>query len=86
MTAALQAGQVDIGFTGTSSAISSQLTDVPYVRRSRVLAIDPDRRPHLPGRTSRPRTTVKAKKATIAISTFGGTSNAAALLSLKALA
>jgi NitT/TauT family transport system substrate-binding protein len=78
---ALQAGQIDIGFSGTSSAISSQLTDTPYdvVAVNAVILTDDlvcqsgiDTAEEVVGKT-------------IAISTFGGTSNAAALLALKAL-
>jgi NitT/TauT family transport system substrate-binding protein len=81
VAAALQAGQVDIGFSGTSSAISSQLTDTPYdlVGVNAVILTDDlvcqagiDNAEAVKGKT-------------IAISTFGGTSNAAALLALKGL-
>ncbi|HET9456692.1 MAG TPA: ABC transporter substrate-binding protein [Candidatus Limnocylindrales bacterium] len=81
VAAALQAGQVDIGFSGTSSAISSQLTDTPYdvVAVNAVILTDDlvcqsgiDTAEEVVGKS-------------IAISTFGGTSNAAALLALKAL-
>jgi ABC-type nitrate/sulfonate/bicarbonate transport system substrate-binding protein len=85
---ALQSGQVDIGFSGTSSAISSQLTDVPYVVAGVLAIILTDDLVCQAGINSAE--TIKARpsdgeKATIAISTFGGTSNAAALLALKAL-
>jgi ABC-type nitrate/sulfonate/bicarbonate transport system substrate-binding protein len=85
---ALQAGQVDIGFSGTSSAISSQLTDVPYVVTGVLAIVLTDDLVCQAGIDSAE--TVKARPsdgepATIAISTFGGTSNAAALLALKAL-
>ncbi|MDO8483320.1 MAG: ABC transporter substrate-binding protein [Candidatus Limnocylindrales bacterium] len=79
--AALQSGQIDIAFTGTSSALSSQLTDVPYkdVAVNAMLLTD-----NLTCQgTIKSDADVAGK--TIAISTFGGTSNAAALLSLKAL-
>lgn len=79
--AALQSGQIDIAFTGTSSALSSQLTDVPYkdVAVNAMLLTD-----NLTCQgTIKSAADVAGK--TIAISTFGGTSNAAALLSLKAL-
>ncbi|MEZ0240810.1 MAG: ABC transporter substrate-binding protein [Chloroflexota bacterium] len=79
--AALQADQIDISFTGTSSAISSQLTDVPFVIIGVMAAqLTDDLVCQGPIKTA---DDVKGK--TIAISTFGGTSNAAALLSLKAL-
>ena len=79
--AALQAGQIDIAFTGTSSAISSQLTDAPYkdIAVNAMLLTD-----NLTCQGSI-KTPADVKGKTIAISTFGGTSNAAALLSLKAL-
>jgi NitT/TauT family transport system substrate-binding protein len=78
---ALQAGQVDIAFTGTSSAISSQLTDAPYkVIAVNALIVTDDLVCTAAVKTKED---VKGKK--IAISTFGGTSNASALLSLKAL-
>jgi ABC-type nitrate/sulfonate/bicarbonate transport system substrate-binding protein len=80
--AALQAGQIDIAWTGTSSAISSALTDAPY----RIIAVNAA----LLTDDLVCQADIKAKEditkeTTIAISTFGGTSNAAALLSLKSL-
>jgi NitT/TauT family transport system substrate-binding protein len=78
---ALQAGQVQIGFSGTSSAISSQLTDVPYDVVAVLAVILTDDLVCQKGIDTADE--VKGKK--IAISTFGGTSNAAALLALKAL-
>jgi len=79
--AALQAGQIDIAFTGTSSALSSQLTDAPYqdIAVNAMLLTD-----NLVCQGSITSAADVAGKS-IAISTFGGTSNAAALLSLKAL-
>lgn len=85
---ALQAGQIDIGFSGTSSAISSQLTDTPYdvVAVNAIILTDDlvckDGINNAETIKARP---ADGEKATIAISTFGGTSNAAALLALKAL-
>lgn len=81
VAAALQAGQIDIGFSGTSSAISSQLTDTPYdvVAVNAVILTD-----DLVCQSGID-TAEEVKGKSIAISTFGGTSNAAALLSLKAL-
>jgi ABC-type nitrate/sulfonate/bicarbonate transport system substrate-binding protein len=79
--AALQAGQVQIAFTGTTSAISSQLTDVPYNVVGVNAAILTDDLVCQKGIDTAD--AVKGKK--IAISTFGGTSNASALLALKAL-
>jgi NitT/TauT family transport system substrate-binding protein len=79
--AALQAGQVQIAFTGTTSAISSQLTDVPYNVVGVNAAILTDDLVCQKGIDTAEE--VKGKK--IAISTFGGTSNASALIALKAL-
>jgi NitT/TauT family transport system substrate-binding protein len=79
--AALQAGQVDIALHGTSSAISSQLTDVPLVVvgvNAVILTDDLVCRSGI-------KTADDVKGKTIAISTFGGTSNASALLMLKGL-
>jgi ABC-type nitrate/sulfonate/bicarbonate transport system substrate-binding protein len=81
VAAALQAGQIQIGFSGTSSAISSQLTDVPYNVVGVLAVILTDDLVCKAGIDTAEE--VKGKK--IAISTFGGTSNAAALLALKAL-
>lgn len=85
---ALQAGQIDIGFSGTSSAVSSQLTDVPYVVTGVLAVILTDDLVCRAEITTAEHIVAKpstGEKATIAISTFGGTSNAAALLALKAL-
>ena len=79
--AALQSGQIDIAFTGTSSAISSQLTDAPY----KVIAVNAMLLTDDLVCQADIKTKADVKGKTIAISTFGGTSNAAALLSLKAL-
>jgi NitT/TauT family transport system substrate-binding protein len=80
---ALQSGQVDIAFTGTSSAISSQLTDAQYQEIAVLATLVTD--DLVCQADIKNAADVKEKKATIAISTFGGTSNASALLSLKAL-
>lgn len=81
VAAALQAGQVQIGFSGTSSAISSQLTDAPYDLVGVLAVILTDDLVCQSGID----TAEEVKGKTIAISTFGGTSNAAALLALKSL-
>jgi NitT/TauT family transport system substrate-binding protein len=81
VAAALQAGQVQVGFSGTSSAISSQLTDVPYDIVGVLAVILTDNLTCQAGID----TAEEVKGKTIAISTFGGTSNAAALLALKSL-
>lgn len=78
---ALQAGQIDIGFNGTSSVISSQLTDAPAVAVGVEAVILTDDLVCQAGIDSAD----KVKGKTIAISSFGGTSNGSALLSLKAL-
>jgi len=81
VAAALQAGQVQVGLSGTSSAISSQLTDVPYNIVGVLAVILTDNLTCQAGID----TAEEVKGKTIAISTFGGTSNAAALLALKSL-
>jgi NitT/TauT family transport system substrate-binding protein len=78
---ALQGNQVDIGFTDSGSALSSQLTDVPLVVVGINAVILTD---NLVCQSSI-KTAADVKGKRIAISTFGGTSHAAALLSLKAL-
>jgi ABC-type nitrate/sulfonate/bicarbonate transport system substrate-binding protein len=79
--AALQAGQIDIGFAGVSNALSSQLTDVPFVVGGVFALRSSDDLVCQSGIDSAE--DVKGKK--IAISGFGGTSNGAALLLLKTL-
>jgi NitT/TauT family transport system substrate-binding protein len=79
--AALQAGQVDVGIAGPGSAMSSWLTDVPLVifsMNANFLTDD-----IVCGPAIKTPADVKGKK--VAISTFGGTSHAAALLGLKAM-
>jgi ABC-type nitrate/sulfonate/bicarbonate transport system substrate-binding protein len=78
---ALQAGQIDIAFTGTSSAISSQLTDAPYV----ILAVNAMVVTDDLVCQSAIKTKADLKGKKIAISTFGGSSNASALLAVKSL-
>jgi hypothetical protein len=79
--AAIQAGQVQIVFTGVSFAVSSQLTDVPFAVVGVPAAILTDDLVCKAGID----TADEVKGKTIAISTFGGTSNASALIALKAL-
>jgi ABC-type nitrate/sulfonate/bicarbonate transport system substrate-binding protein len=79
--AAMQAGQIDVGFTGSGSALSSQLGDAPVVIIAISATILTDDLVCAPA--VKAAADVKGKK--IAISTFGGTSNASALLALKAL-
>jgi NitT/TauT family transport system substrate-binding protein len=79
--AALQAGQVDVGIAGPGSAMSSWLTDVPliiFALNASFLTDDIVCGPNIKTPAD-----VKGKK--LAISTFGGTSHAAALLGLKAM-
>jgi ABC-type nitrate/sulfonate/bicarbonate transport system substrate-binding protein len=78
---ALQAGQIDIGFNGTSSVVSSQLTDAPAVAVGVEAVILTDDLVCQAGIDS----AEKVRGKTVAISSFGGTSNGSALLSLKAL-
>jgi len=78
---ALVAGQLDAAGLGVSSDISSQLTDVPTVAVAVNAVVLTD---ELVCQSSI-KTKADVKGATIAISTFGGTSNGSALLSLKAL-
>ncbi len=81
LAAALQAGQVQIAVGGAAPAISSQLTDVPFNVMGIAAVILTDNLVCQSGID----TAEEVKGKTIAISTFGGTSNAAALLALKAL-
>jgi len=81
VAASIQSGQVDVGLHGTSSGISSQLTDAPFV----VVAVNAVILTDDLVCQSDITTADDVKGKTIAISTFGGTSNAAALLSLKGL-
>jgi ABC-type nitrate/sulfonate/bicarbonate transport system substrate-binding protein len=79
--AALQAGQVDVGIAGPGSAMSSWLTDVPLIifsMNANILTDDIVCSPNI-------KTVADAKGGKLAISTFGGTSHAAALLGLKAM-
>ena len=78
---ALQAGQLDIGFGGTSSFITSQTTDVPVVGLAVNAVILTDELVSTKDVTDA--ATLKGK--CVAVSTFGGTSHGAVILSLKAL-
>jgi ABC-type nitrate/sulfonate/bicarbonate transport system substrate-binding protein len=79
--AALQAGQIDVGISGPGSTMSSWRTDVPQV----IIAINASFLTDdlVCGPSIKTGADVKGKK--IAISTFGGTSHASALLALKSL-
>jgi ABC-type nitrate/sulfonate/bicarbonate transport system substrate-binding protein len=78
---ALQAGQLDVGFGGTSSFITSQTTDVPVVGLAVNAVILTDELVSTKDVTDA--NTLKGK--CVAVSTFGGTSHGAVILSLQAL-
>lgn len=78
---ALQAGQLDIGFGGTSAFITSQGTDAPVV----ALAVNAVVLSDLLTTTADVKTVEDLKGKCVAVSTFGGTSHGAVILSLKAL-
>jgi len=81
VSTALQSGQIQFASLGTSSAFSSHLTDTPYD----IVSVTADRLTDALVCKSGIDTADEVKGKSIAISTFGGTSNAAALLALKAL-
>jgi sulfonate transport system substrate-binding protein len=78
---ALQAGQIEIGFGGTSSPITSQLTDVPVVSIAVMAKILTDELVAAPDI----KTADDLRGKCVAVSTFGGTAHGAVLLSLDAL-
>jgi len=78
---ALQAGQLDVGFGGTSSFITSQGTDVPVVG----LAVNAVVLTDLLTTTADVKTADDLRGKCVAVSTYGGTSHGAVILSLKAL-
>lgn len=78
---ALQAGQLDVGFGGTSAFITSQTTDVPVVGLAVNAVILTDELVSTKDVTDA--ATLKGK--CVAVSTFGGTSHGAVLLSLDSL-
>jgi ABC-type nitrate/sulfonate/bicarbonate transport system substrate-binding protein len=78
---ALQAGQLDIGFGGTSSFITSQTTDVPVKGLAVNAVILTDEFVS----TAAVKTADDLKGKCVAVSTYGGTSHGAVILSLKAL-
>ena len=78
---ALQAGQLDIGFIGVSASITAQTTDVPTVVLSTNAVVLSD----LLVTTKNVKTAADLKGKCVAVSTFGGTSHGAVILSLKAL-
>jgi NitT/TauT family transport system substrate-binding protein len=78
---ALQAGQLDVGFGGVSAYITSQGTDVPVV----ALAVNATILSDLLVTTADVKTAEDLRGKCVAVSTYGGTSHGAVLLSLKAL-
>jgi ABC-type nitrate/sulfonate/bicarbonate transport system substrate-binding protein len=81
VAAGLQSGQIQVGFSGGSSAISSQLTDTPFASVAAMGAFLTDDLVCQSGIDSAD----EVRGQTIAISTFGGTSHAAAILALQTL-
>lgn len=78
---ALQAGQIDAGFVGVSSAITSQTTDAPVKIVSTNINILSDLFTAIPS----VKTAEDLKGKCVAVSTYGGTSHGSVLLSLQAL-
>jgi ABC-type nitrate/sulfonate/bicarbonate transport system substrate-binding protein len=78
---ALQAGQLDIGFGGTSSFITSQTTDVPVKGLAVNAVILTDELVS----TADVKTADDLRGKCVAVSTYGGTSHGAVILSLEAL-
>lgn len=78
---ALQAGQIEIGFGGTSSPLTSQLTDVPVVSIAVMAKILTDEL--VSSADIRSADDLRGK--CVAVSTFGGTSHGAVLLALDAI-
>jgi NitT/TauT family transport system substrate-binding protein len=78
---ALQAGQLDVGFGGTSAFITSQTTDVPVVGLAVNAVILTDELVSTKDVTD----AAALKGKCVAVSTFGGTSHGAVILALEAL-
>lgn len=78
---ALQAGQLDVGFGGTSAFVTSQTTDVPVV----ALAVNATILSDELVSTADVKTADDLRGKCVAVSTYGGTSHGAVILSLKAL-
>jgi NitT/TauT family transport system substrate-binding protein len=78
---ALQAGQLDVGFGGTSAFITSQTTDVPVVGLAVNAIILTDELVA----TAEVTDAESLKGKCVAVSTFGGTSHGAVILSLREL-
>ena len=78
---ALQAGQLDVGLGGTSAFITSQTTDVPV----KALAVNAVILTDELVTTADVKTADDLRGKCVAVSTYGGTSHGAVILSLKAL-
>jgi ABC-type nitrate/sulfonate/bicarbonate transport system substrate-binding protein len=78
---ALQAGQIDVGWGGTSAAIASQVTDAPVVQVATNAIILSDLL--IGGKDIKTADDLRGK--CVAVSTFGGTSHGAVILALEAL-
>lgn len=78
---ALQAGQLDVGFGGTSAYVTSQTTDVPVVALAVNAVILTDELVS----TADVKTADDLRGKCVAVSTYGGTSHGAVILSLDAL-
>ncbi len=78
---ALQAGQLDVGFGGTSAYITSQTTDVPVVGVAVNAVILTDELVSTPD----VKTADDLRGKCVAVSTYGGTSHGAVILSLESL-
>jgi NitT/TauT family transport system substrate-binding protein len=78
---ALQSGQLDIGFGGIAAVITSQTTDVPVV----VLSSNATTLTDLLTTTAAVKTADDLRGKCVAVSTFGGTSHGAVILSLRSL-
>lgn len=78
---ALQAGQLDIGFGGVSAYVTSQTTDVPVVALAVNAKILSDELVSTADVTNADQLRGKC----VAVSTYGGTSHGAVILSLEAL-
>ncbi len=78
---ALQAGQLDVGFGGVSAYVTSQKTDVPVV----ALAVNAKILSDELVSTAEVTNAEQLKGKCVAVSTFGGTSHGAVILSLEAL-
>ena len=78
---ALQAGQLDVGFGGTSAFVTSQTTDVPVVGLAVNAVILTDELVSTKDVTDAESLRGKC----VAVSTFGGTSHGAVILALEAL-